>query len=147
MPASCERVFALVHDYDRRLEWDTLLRAAELEDARQPGVGAVAVCTSRRLLGGYAFRTRYVTFRPPHLAAVTLVDQAPFFSRWSASIRHRPLPDGRSEAVYTMTFTCRPAFARRLIEPVALAAFRLETSRRLRALSAFLAAGRDAVTG
>lgn len=74
---------------------------------------------------------------------MTLVGQAPFFSRWSASIRHRPLSDGRSEATYTMTFTCRPAFARRLIEPVALTAFRLETRRRLRALAAFLAADHD----
>ena len=31
IPASAELVFALVHDYRRRLEWDTLLREAYLE--------------------------------------------------------------------------------------------------------------------
>lgn len=139
MPASCERVFALLHDYDRRLEWDTLLRAARLEGDGRAEVGAVAVCTARRLLGGYAFRTRYITFRPPTLAAVTLLAPTVFFDRWSASARHRPLEDNKSELIYTMTFTCRPPWARRLIEPLALAAFRLETTRRLRALATFLA--------
>lgn len=139
MPVPAEVVFDLLHDYDRRLEWDTLLRAARLEGAAQAGPGAVAVCTARRVLGGFSFRTRYVTFRRPELAAITLVDRAPFFAGWSASIRHKPLPGGRSEAIYTLTFTGRPAWARRVIEPVALAAFRVETRRRLRALAALLA--------
>jgi Polyketide cyclase / dehydrase and lipid transport. len=138
MPVPAEVVFDLLHDYDRRLEWDTLLRAARLEGSAQAGPGAVAVCTARRALGGFSFRTRYVTFRRPELAAVTLLDRAPFFDGWSASIRHKPLPGGRSEAIYTLTFTGRPAWARRVVEPVALAAFRFETRRRLRALAAFL---------
>jgi hypothetical protein len=139
LPASCERAFALLHDYDRRLEWDTLLRAARLDGAGQAEVGAVAVCTARRMLGGYSFRTRYVTYRPPTLAAVTLLAPTVLFERWSASARHRPLAGGTSELIYTMTFTCRPAWARRVVEPLALAAFRFETRRRLRALGAFLA--------
>lgn len=47
MHACCERVFDLVHDYDRRLEWDTLLREARLEGSEAPDVGVVAVCTAR----------------------------------------------------------------------------------------------------
>lgn len=139
MPVASERVFDVLHDYERRLEWDTLLRAARMVDGAEPAVGAVAVCTARRSLGGFSFRTRYVTFRRPELAAVTLTRQAPFFAKWAASIRHKDLPDGRSELAYTLTFTCRPAWARRVIEPVALAAFRWETTRRLRALAAHLA--------
>jgi hypothetical protein len=80
-----------------------------------------------------------VTFRRPELAAVTLVGAAPFFADWSASIRHKPLPGGRSIAVYTLRFTGRPGWARRVVEPVALAAFRVETRRRLRALAGYLA--------
>lgn len=139
MPVGCAEVFDLVHDYDRRLEWDTLLRAARLEGTDTPGEGAVAVCTARRVLGGFSFRTRYVTFRRPELAAITLLDEAPLFARWAASIRHVPLPGGRSEATYTLTFTCRPEWARPIIEPLALIAFRYETRRRLRALAAHLA--------
>ncbi len=32
MPASCTEVFLVLHDYDRRLAWDTLLRDAYLCD-------------------------------------------------------------------------------------------------------------------
>ena len=138
MPVAADVVFSLLHDYGRRLEWDTLLRAARLEGTVEAGPGAVAVCTARRALGGFSFRTRYVTFRRPEPAAVTLVGAASFFTGWTASIRHKPLPGGRSEAVYTLTFTGRPSWARRVVEPVALAAFRYETRRRLAALAAFL---------
>lgn len=66
IPASSQEVFALLHDYSRRLEWDTLLRAAYLEPPDiQAELGAVSVCVGRRRLGGIAVRTRYVAFRPP----------------------------------------------------------------------------------
>lgn len=135
VPATCEQAFDLVHDYGRRLEWDTLLRSAQTVGGVPPGPGVEAVCRARWGLGGLAFRTRYVTYRRPELAAVVLVGRPPLFGSWAASIRHRPLPVG-SELVYTLTFTCRP----RLLEPLALAAFRWETRRRLRALAAHLAA-------
>lgn len=34
LPASRELVFDLVHDHSKRLEWDSLLRAAWREDGR-----------------------------------------------------------------------------------------------------------------
>lgn len=138
--ASCEETFDLLHDYHRRLEWDTLLRGAYTVDDALPAEGVEAVCTARRGLGGLAFRTRYVTFRRPHLAAVVLVGDPPFFAKWAASIRHEALEGGRSELVYTLTFTCSPPQLAPIIEPVALAAFRWETARRLRALERFLRA-------
>ncbi|GAA2032674.1 SRPBCC family protein [Pseudokineococcus marinus] len=142
VPASVEDAFDLVHDYPRRLTWDTLLREARTVDDAPPAQGVEAVCSARWTLGGLTFRTRYVTFRRPTLAAVVLVGRSPFFARWAASIRHRPgAPvDGRprSDVVYTLTFTGRPAALRRVVEPVALAAFRWETRRRLRALAAHL---------
>ena len=140
VPADAATAFDLVHDYHRRLEWDTLLRDAHTVDDAPPDVGVESVCTAHRWLGGLSFRTRYVTFRRPELAAVVLVGRPPFFADWAGSIRHRPLDDGRSEVVYTLTFRCRPAALARVIEPVALAAFRVETRRRLRALAGYLAA-------
>jgi len=140
VPAGVEETFDLVHDYSRRLSWDTLLRSARTVGDVPAGPGVEAVCAARWRLGGLSFRTRYVTFRRPVLAAVVLVGSPPLFATWAASIRHRQLPEGCSEVVYTLTFTCRPAGLARLIEPVALAAFRWETARRLRALAAHLAA-------
>lgn len=139
VPADATRTFALIHDYPRRLSWDTLLREAYVEGGGPPKVGAVAVCTARRHLTGIRFRTRYVSYDPPRLAAVTLVTPTAMFATWSASIRHREIgPDG-SEVTYTLTFRCRPAWAAPVVERVALVAFRVETARRLRALASALA--------
>lgn len=143
VPADVETTFDVVHDYTRRLQWDTLLRSARTIDDVPPGKGVEAVCAARWRLGGLSFRTRYVTYRRPDLAAVVLVSRPLLFASWAASIRHRPLDDGASELVYTLTFTCRPAVLAPLLEPVALAAFRWETRRRLRALAAYLAIARS----
>ncbi|MGL5445370.1 MAG: hypothetical protein ACRDDJ_23285, partial [[Mycobacterium] stephanolepidis] len=101
--------------------------------------------TARWILGGYSFRTRYVTFKPPHLAAIKLESTPPFFSTWAASLRHEPIDsddtdlaaehrEDMSLATYSMTFTCRPAF----IEPIAERMFKRETENRLVALANFL---------
>ncbi len=137
--ASTEAVFDLVHDYDRRLSWDTLLRDARIEGAQVPGVGAVAVCTGRWFVGGMCFRTRYVSFRRGKVAAVKLVGRLPLFEDWAASIRHEPLGPSHSRILYTLSFTARPRFLAWLLAPLMSLAFGIETRRRLRALSAALA--------
>ncbi len=83
--ASAEAVFDLVHDYDRRLSWDTLLRDARVEDGRAPGVGAVAACTGRWFVGGMCFRTRYVSFCRGAVAAVKLVGGVSLSRRFTPS--------------------------------------------------------------
>lgn len=136
-------VFDAVHDYSRRLEWDTLLRGAYTEGDLPPGIGVVAVCSARWHLSGLTFATRYVTFRRPDLAAVTLVRPSFVFAVWSASIRHRDLPattgaPASSEVSYTQTLRCRPRWLSRPLEYVAIGMFRRETRRRLRALKQYL---------
>jgi hypothetical protein len=138
MPASCEAVFDLVHDYARRLEWDTLLRAASVEGGRVASRGAVAVCSGRWLLGGLTLRTVYVSFQRGAVAAVRMVNRPPFFERWAASIRHEALGERRSRLVYTYHFRARPAWLAFLLEPLMAPVFRWETRRRLRALRAML---------
>ena len=138
IPASSAAVFDLLHDYDRRLEWDTLLRAAYLDDgcteARQ---GATSVCVGRRSLGEFALKTIYVSFDRPHLAAVKLVNRPPFFGAWAASIRHEDLAENRSRVTYTFNFTAKPRWLRFALEPIMARIFAWETRRRLRALAAY----------
>ncbi|MGI8697624.1 MAG: SRPBCC family protein [Mycobacteriales bacterium] len=141
LPASCEEAFDLIHDYPRRLEWDTLLRAAWTEDGAVPAAGVVATCTARRSLGGLSFRTRYKVFRRPEVAAVRLESPVLVFQAWGASIRHSRRADGGSDVEYAMTFTCRPRLLAPLLEPVVGAAFCWETRRRLAALRRALASG------
>ncbi len=146
MPAPSPVVFEVLHDYPRRLEWDTLLSDARVIGDDPPAVGVETVCTSRKQLGSIAFRTRYVTFQPPGdgrpgLAAVTLVKPTSVFASWAASIRHEDLTPGRSNVTYTLTFTCRPGLLAPTLEPVAQQVFIRETGRRLAALADYLAAG------
>ena len=137
--ASADAVFDLVHDYDRRLSWDTLLRDARVEDGRAPGVGAVAACTGRWFVGGMCFRTRYVSFRRGEVAAVKLVGGVSLFEDWAASIRHQPIGPTRSRVVYTLSFTVRPRVLAWLLGPALSCVFGIETRRRLRALRAVFA--------
>jgi Polyketide cyclase / dehydrase and lipid transport len=153
IPAPRADVFRLVHDYERRLEWDTLLRAAALTgSASRAGLHATAVCQGRCCLGGIEMRTEYVSFREPDVAAVKMVNRAAFFDSFAATIRHRDLRDidlresdlrdgdlggGWSQVEYLYQFRARPVWLRWLLHPLMQAALRLETRRRLRGLRRF----------
>jgi hypothetical protein len=133
--APSAEVFDLVHDYSRRLQWDTLLRAAYLDDGfTQAGKGVTSVCIGRRSLGSLALKTVYVSFERPVVAAVKLVNSPWFFATWAASIRHAELSPGQSRVTYTYQFTARPRLLRWLLEPVMSLVFRWETKKRLLAL-------------
>lgn len=136
IPAPAADVFRLIHDYDRRLEWDTLLQRAFMVDGRAPCVGAIAVCKGRPHLGGIELRTEYVSFDPPRVAAVRMVNRPPFFDTWAATIRHEPLSDSSSAVEYTYHFRARPGWLRFSLHPLMNAMFKWETRRRLRALCA-----------
>ena len=139
MPASSADVFRLLHDYDRRLEWDTLLQQAYLTGGFQKAQrGAVAVCKGRRSLGGIALESRYVSFQPPTVAAVKMINRPPFFERFAATIRHRDLSASSSLVEYTFRFTARPRWLRFVLHPVMGVCFAFETRKRLQAMKRFL---------
>lgn len=141
IPAPAGAVFDLLHDYSRRLEWDTLLQAAYLEDGHTTaGKGVTSVCVGRRSLGGIALRTQYVSFERPRVAAVKMLNAPPFFDTWAASIHHDDLPGGQSRITYKFHFTSRPRALRFLLDPIMERVFAWETRRRLRAMKAFFVA-------
>jgi hypothetical protein len=138
IPASCEAVFDVLHDYPRRLAWDTLLRKAYLEpEFPVAAKGAISVCAGRWRLGGIALRTRYVSFERGKVAAVEMLNRPPFFGTWAASIRHRAVGASASEVTYTFHFRARPSWLAWLLEPIMLRVFAWETRKRLRALAAY----------
>jgi hypothetical protein len=140
VPASATVVFDALHDYTRRLEWDTLLQAAYLEgDCTVAGKGVTAVCVGRRALGGIAIKTIYVTFQRPALAAVKMINAPAFFGMWAASIHHKDISEHKSRLTYKFHFTAKPRLLRFIFEPVIKAIFVWETKKRLRALRAYLA--------
>ena len=136
--ASSAEVFAVLHDYPRRLQWDTLLSEAYLVDATQVTLGVVAVCRAQRKLGSIALRTRYISFCPGRVAAVAIESPISFFSTFAASIRHRDLASGGSVAEYRYHFLARPHWLRGLLHPLLHTLLRTQTQRRLKALADYL---------
>jgi len=135
IPAPSAEVFRLLHDYSRRLEWDTLLQQAHLCDNwTEAQLHATSVCTGRWYLGGIVVKTEYVAFNPPRVAAVKMLNRPAFFATFAATIRHHDLGNGASTVEYKYHFTARPAWLRWLLEPVMAAVFRWETRKRLNAL-------------
>jgi hypothetical protein len=135
IPATATEVFDLLHDYRRRLEWDTLLQKAYLEKEFPAACkGAISVCQGRASLGGFALRTEYVSFERGKVAAVKMLNQPPFFDTFAASIRHRDTGENQSEVVYKVNFTARPKFLRWILHPLMSAIFAWETRKRLAAL-------------
>jgi hypothetical protein len=144
LPVPSEVAFDLVHDYSRRLEWDTLLQAAYLDDGHTTaGKGVTSVCVGRRSLGGIALKTVYITFQRPTLAAVRMVNTPAFFRSWAASIHHEDLSAQESRITYKFHFTTKPQCLRRLLDPVIERVFAWETKKRLNALRAFLTRDQD----
>ena len=129
LPASADEVFRIIHDYSRRLEWDTLLREASLEPGHpQAALGAVAVCRGRRRLGGFALQTVYISFNPGRVAAIRMINRPPFFDRFAATIRHTPIDEYSSQVEYKFDFAARPAWLRWLLHPIMQRAFAWETA-------------------
>lgn len=142
--ASSEAVFDLVHDYARRLEWDTLLSAAFLDDGhRVAAKGATSVCVGRTALFKIAVKTVYVSFDRPRVAAVKMINTPPLFETWAASIRHEDLGAGRSRIIYKLNFTAKPRLLSMVLDPLLRWVFVWETKKRLRALAAHFAAVRS----
>lgn len=137
MPVASAEVFALLHDYSRRLEWDSLLKKACLTRGHtQAALGATSLCVGKPWFGLIGIETRYITFKPGELAAVEMINRPPFFDHFAASIRHQDNEHG-SVAVYKFQFTAKPRCLRWLLHPIMLPQLRNETHKRLLALSRF----------
>lgn len=141
MPASAATVFEIVHDYERRLEWDSLLQSAYIEGGGPAGTDKIAVCKGKTQFLGIEMRTVYVSFQPGKVAAIKMVNRPIFFESFAASIRHFDRDDGGSELIYEFNFTARPSILAPILEPFMNLAFKAETRNRLRALSKYIERG------
>lgn len=113
---------------------------------RPPVPGLVAGTTPRDfgmhravVPGWHRLKTEYISFKPPAVAAVKMLNRPPFFETFAATLRHRDTADGGSTVEYIYHFTARPRWLRWLLHPVMNAVFRWETRKRLRSLRRYLA--------
>ena len=136
MPVLSLRVFDLLHDYGRRLEWDTLLKEARLTKGHEHAAkGATSLCVGKFLFGLVGIETQYLTFLRGQVAAVCMINRPVMFQSFAASIRHEDIGE-RSRVTYKLHFRLRAMC--RLLEPVVHTYLKIETRRRLRALAEYL---------
>lgn len=134
-----EAVFDVIHDYGRRLEWDSMLREARLLDgATEAGLGVRSLCvgTWRGLF--LPMETEYIRFTPGKVAAVTLTNRPLFFEQFSATIKHEDLGDGRSRTTYIYFFRAAPHFLAPILEPIMNMILKREVRERLGSLRRYL---------
>ena len=85
--ASTETAFDLIHDYSRRLAWDSMLSEARLIDgASRAGLGVRSLCVGTRRSAYLPMETEYVSFRPGVVAAVKLTTRPALFDRFAATL-------------------------------------------------------------
>ena len=94
-------------------------------------------CKGRPHLGGLELKTKYVSFRPPEVAAVKMVNRPPFFDTFAATILHQDLSDSSSSVEYKYNFTARQSGFASILHPLMNAMLAFETKKRLRALKHF----------
>lgn len=140
--APCAAVFDIVHDYGRRLEWDTMLREARLlGGAERADVGVRSLCVGTWRGAFLPMETEYVSFDRGRRAAVRLTNRPPFFERFAATIRHDALGGPGCVTTYVFAFDARPRWLAPLLEPLMGAVLRWEVRRRLRALKRYIENG------
>jgi len=136
--ASCEVVFDVLHDYDKRLLWDTLLDQAHLIGTATADKGVRSLCVGNWRSGFMPMETEYISFQRGQVAAVRLTNRPLLFQRFAASIRHTALPNGGSRITYTYSFTSRPSSLSRILDPIIARRLQRETRQRLEALRRFV---------
>jgi hypothetical protein len=133
--APCEAVFDVVHDYNVRLEWDTLLSHASIVDgSHEAAVGVRTLCIGRgHNVAGFGMETVYISFDRPSAAAVRMTRGPWFIAQFAASIRHIAVGSG-SRVIYKFNITGRP----KLLGPIVCVIFQRETRKRLEALKRYV---------
>lgn len=141
--ASCEEVFDVIHNYDIRLQWDTLLSRACIldEGVKEAGVGVRTLCVGRAALGRAGVKTVYVSFDRGRVAAVKMIEGPWFLEEFAASIRHTSIPSqtgASSRVTYKLRIKAQPKLFRAILNPLLCFAFQLETNKRLASLKRYI---------
>jgi hypothetical protein len=132
-------VFDLIHDYDRRLQWDPFLRRAQLLNSVDvAALGVTGRCVAKFSSGGLGMDFVYISFDRPKVAAIRMTSGPWLLREFLASLRQVPQPDGSTRVTYTFSFRVRPRWAAPLLEPIFARFFLHETRERLRRLKQFM---------
>lgn len=103
-----ESVFDYTQDYNKRLEWDTFLKRAELMDgAIKADRGVKAYCVAKN---GFGMVTEYVSFNKPKTTAITMTKGPYMFNTFLGSWNFKKLSNQKTEVIFLYSFTLRFPF-------------------------------------
>ena len=137
--ASAREVFNLIHNYDRRLEWDSMLREARLLDgATVAQQGARSRCVGSWKCCWLPIESTYVSFVQGKVAAVKMDNRPLFFDEFAATIRHDDLGESKSKVTYVYRFKSKPRWLWFVLEPIMNFTLNREVKHRLEALKRFV---------
>lgn len=103
-----ERVFDFTQDYDKRLEWDTFLKKADLiEGATEADKGVKALCVAKN---GIGMVTEYVSFNRPKVTAVKMTKGPFMFKTFLGSWTFKELQPKQTEVIFLYSFSLRFPF-------------------------------------
>ncbi|WP_090453219.1 SRPBCC family protein [Dyella sp. OK004] len=124
-----ERLFGLSQNYARRTEWDSFLSEAYLiEPARQPGLGVDSYCRSK---AGSVMISRYISYKPPHAAAVAMLKGPWVLESFHGTWNFKAQAHDHTLVGFTYNFRTRPWLLRWLLEPFIGFYYRRDMTRRL----------------
>ena len=100
--------FDFTQDYDRRLNWDTFLKKADLiEGATEAAKGVKAYCVAKNGLG---METEYVSFNRPKATAIKMTKGPFMFRSFLGSWTFKETQINLTEVTFLYSFTLRFPF-------------------------------------
>lgn len=146
--AAPEAVWKAIHNYSRRMEWDTMLRRVAVDGvaptAESPVTsGSEVTQWSRWLAGGVKMIARYDECVPPtdecdSVATVQMVAGPWFFRSFHARSVLKRREDGFTRCEASYRFECRPLGLRWIVNRAVTWMFHRETAARWKSLKSYV---------
>lgn len=103
-----EVIFDYTQDYNKRLDWDTFLKQAELVDgATEVAKGVKAWCVAKNGLG---METRYVTYTRPWSTAIKMTKGPYMFLTFAGSWTFGKVEGDKAKVTFTYNYRLRFPF-------------------------------------
>lgn len=143
--ASVQQVYRASQDYAVRYQWDPFPERIEVV-AGDPERLSIGTRVRVRSKLGMHMVVEFVQVKPPTHAAIVMIDGPWFLGKFAGSWVFEASAANRTAARFRYSIAARPAFARWIIEPLAMRYFAGVVERRLAGLKAYCERSSDDAT-
>jgi ribosome-associated toxin RatA of RatAB toxin-antitoxin module len=129
------RAFELTQDYQLRKIWDPFITDSKLLDgASQAGVGVKNWVRARN---GFSMTVEYVSYKPPHVTAMKMIDGPWFFSSFGGSWLFKPVGASSTSVTFQYTFKTRWPWLQPIVDPIIQRVFNWDIKARVLSLKKY----------